>query len=30
VDPGGYLGSGGFCTAEQLHEGERLLLGMRY
>ena len=30
VNPGGYLGYGGTCTALQLHEGKRLLLGLRY
>jgi hypothetical protein len=30
VNPGGYLGYGGTCSAIALHEGERLLLGLRY
>jgi hypothetical protein len=29
-NPGGYLGYGGTCTAVQLHEGRRLLLGEQY
>ena len=30
VNPGGYLGYGGFCTKAELVAGERLLLGHRY
>jgi hypothetical protein len=30
LDPGGYLGYGGTCSAVALHEGERLLLGEQY
>lgn len=30
VNPGGYLGYGGFCTANELAEGSRLLTGQRY
>jgi hypothetical protein len=30
VDPGGYLGYGGYCTKAELVAGKRLLLGHRY
>lgn len=30
LNPGGYLGYGGYCTPKQLSEGKRLLLGKRY
>ncbi|RIX27879.1 porin family protein [Amnibacterium setariae] len=30
LNPGGYLGYGGYCTAKQLAEGKRLLRGHRY
>ncbi len=30
VNPGGYLGYGGTCSAVALHEGKRLLAGERY
>jgi hypothetical protein len=30
LDPGGYLGYGGYCTAAELRAGKRLLQGSRY